>query len=474
MVVEAFRKLRDAVRGDDGRTKAQGYLKPIDVDEIVRGMDLPRVASERGKRELPTSDAVTLDATEQQITQTLEGEWAWHGAELINNLRAYAARLIAFSISTELANLRLEAQNTLAKLRNAHHRAEAELGPLREHFIAYRDELASFRAEHGLRRVARPPTSRYTALGLLVLLVGVEAGLNGVFFAKGASLGLVGGVGTALGVSFVNVVTSFSVGLFPMRWVNHRNILIKLVGGLLSLAAVAALISLHDFAAHYRDATALVGEDHAFATARQMLIATPVMLADLNSFYLFGMGLVLSAIAMWKGYTFDDPYPRYGAHSRRAEYAREEYSDEHAVLFEDLEDIKEKTVETLDAGIRRIPQFPQQSSKVRAQREAELRSFQAYEIGIEAAVNRLLAIYRDGNRVARQTDPPAYFSTSWKLSRSFLKDTTVLTEIADPKTPPLDANAALDELRTLSTAVISEYETLLVQYPHPTQMPLPR
>jgi hypothetical protein len=471
MVVEAFRKLRNAVRGEDGRTKAQGYLKPIDVDEIVRDIDLPRIASERGKQELPSCNAVTLDAVEQQITQTLEGEWAWHGAELINNLRAYAARLISFSISTELANLRLEAQNTLAKLRNAHHRAEAELGPLRENYTAYRDELADFKQEHRLRRAARPPTRRYTTLGLLVLLAGVEAGFNGVFFAKGASLGLVGGVGTALGISFVNVVTSFAVGLFPMRWVNHRNILIKLIGGVLSLAAVAALISLHGFAAHYRDAMALVGEDRAFETARHALVATPMMLADLNSFYLFGLGLVLSAVGIWKGYTFDDPYPRYGAHSRRAADAREDYSDEHAVLFEDLENIKEKTVEALDAGIRRIPQFPQQSSKIRAQREAELRSFQAYETGIEAAVNRLLAIYRDGNRVARQTEPPAYFSTTWKLSRSFLKDTAVLTEIADPTAPPLDANAALEELRTLSADVIGEYETLLVKYPHPTEMP---
>jgi hypothetical protein len=139
MVVGAFRRLRDAVRGDDARAKAQGYLRPIDTDEIAREMDLARVAAERGKQELPPSNSSEPDAIEQQITQALESEWAWHGAELINNLRAYAARLIAFSISTELANLRLNAQNTLARLRNAHHRAEAELGPLRETFIAYRE-----------------------------------------------------------------------------------------------------------------------------------------------------------------------------------------------------------------------------------------------------------------------------------------------------------------------------------------------
>ncbi|UFZ03138.1 hypothetical protein LQG66_28440 [Bradyrhizobium ontarionense] len=471
MVVGAFRKLRDAVRGDDGRAKAQGYLKPIDVEETAREMDLMRLATERGRQEQPSSDSVPLDAIEQQITQTLEGEWAWHGAELINGLRAYAARLIAVSVSTELENLRLGAQNTLAKLRNAHHRAEAELGPLRERFIAHRDELKEFREANRLRRAARPPSNRYTTLGLLVFLVGAEAGLNGFFFAKGATLGLLGGIVMALGISFVNVVTSFSVGLLPMRWINHRNLPIKLVGLLIAAVALAALVCLHGFAAHYRDATALVGEDRAFAVARETLVSSPLMLGDLNSFYLFGLGLVLSAMAVWKGYTFDDPYPGYGAHSRRAEEAREDYSDEHALLFEDLEDIKEKTVADLDEGIRRIPLFPQQAAKVRAQREAELRSFQAYESSIEAAVNRLLAIYRDANRAARQSPAPAYFSAPWKLSRSFLKETAVLTEIAEPATSAPDAHAALEELRKLSTSVIGEYEALIVKYPHPTQMP---
>ncbi|WP_315777823.1 MULTISPECIES: hypothetical protein [unclassified Bradyrhizobium] len=471
MLVGTFRKLRDAVRGDDGRAKAQGYLKPIDVDEIAREIDLPRLAAERGRQQLPPSDSVTLDAVEQQITQTLESEWAWHGAELINSLRAYAARLIAVSVSTELENLRLAAHNTLAKLHNAHHRAEAELGPLRERFIALRDELKEFRDANLLRRAARPPSNRHTTLGLLVFLVGAEAGLNGFFFAKGATLGLLGGIVMALGISFVNVLTSFSVGLLPMRWINHRNLLIKILGLLITAAAVAALACLHGFAAHYRDATASAGEERAFAVARETLVSSPLTLADLNSFYLFGLGLVLSTMAISKGYTFDDPYPGYGAHSRRAEEARENYSDEHALLFEDLEQIKEKTVAELDEGIRRIPLFPQQAAKVRAQREAELRSFQAYESSIEAATNRLLATYRDANRAARQSPAPAYFSAPWQLPRSFLKDTAVLTEIAEPASTPADANAALEELRKLSISVIDEYEALIVKYPHPTQMP---
>jgi zinc transporter ZupT len=470
MITGVFRKLRETVRGNDGRAKAQGYLQPIDTDQIAKELDLVRLARERGSQELPPSDALTPDAVEQQITEGLEGEWTWHGGELINNLRAYAARLIAVSVQTELANLTLKAQNALTKLRDANHRAEAELGPLRETFVGYRDELSDFQKDHRLKRAARNPARRWTTLGLLVMLIGFESVLNGFFFAKGAEFGLLGGIGTAMGISLVNVISSFAVGLFPMRWVNNRNYIIKLAGLVGSIGGVAALVMLHGFAAHYRDATAVVGEDLAFQRALETLRATPFGLSDLNSFYLFGLGIVLALTAVWKGYTFDDPYPRYGATYRRAADARESYSEEHAFLFDDLEQIKEQTVAELDAGIRRIPLFPQQAAQVRAQRDAHLQSFTAYEANLEAAGNRLLALYRDANRASRRTPPPKHFDTRWRLPRSFLKDATVLTETSEPPTRPLDANAALDQLRQLGKEVLDEYEALLVKYPHPTKM----
>jgi len=470
MIAKVFRKAKDAIRGDDGRGLVQGYLKPIDTDEIARKLDLDAVAAERGSRERPASDSQFLDGVEQRIVQTLEGEWSWHGADLINNLRAYGSRLIAVSVQTELAKLDLLAQNTLTKLRDANHRAEAELGPLRETFVAYRDELRDFRDRHKLKRLARNPGHRWTTFGLLFLLIAVESVLNGAFFAKGAALGFVGGIVTAIGISFVNVAFGFILGLFPVRWLNHKNLLVKFCGSVVTIVGVASLIVLHGFAAHYRDATAAVGEDRAFGTALQTLQSSPLALADLNSFYLFGIGLLWAFLAVWKGATFDDPYPRYGSYYRRALRAREEYSDEHAMLFDDLAEIKEQTVDAINAGIRQIPLFPQQAAQIRTQRDSHLKAFQAYETTIETSVNQLLARYRDANTHHRKTPRPRYFDVPWKLPHRFLADAVVLNEIAEPPTPPLDANAALDELRKLSAAVLDEYELLMTSYPHPTKM----
>jgi hypothetical protein len=112
MVVGAFRKFTEAIRGDDGRGLIQGYLKPIDTDEIARRLNIDAEAAARGSRDQPSSDLQSLDAVEQKIVQTLESEWTYHGADLINNLRAYGSRLIAVSVQTELVRLDLLAQNT--------------------------------------------------------------------------------------------------------------------------------------------------------------------------------------------------------------------------------------------------------------------------------------------------------------------------------------------------------------------------
>src|SRR6185312_4812176 len=153
MFSSVFRKAADAIRGADKPTTVPGFLRPIDTDRIARELQLDKIAAERGRENLPSSTSNSLDGVEQQIVQLIESEWSWQGGEFINNLRSYAQRLVGYSIQSEFANLEIGAKNTLAQLRAAHHRAEADLGPLREQFIALREGLRDFRLKHRLKRV---------------------------------------------------------------------------------------------------------------------------------------------------------------------------------------------------------------------------------------------------------------------------------------------------------------------------------
>jgi len=150
--------------------------------------------------------------------------------------------------------------------------------------------------------------------------------------------------------------------------------------------------------------------------------------------------------------------------------AREDYSDIHADLFDDLADIKKDTVQLLDDGIKQIPLYPQKAAQIRAQRAAMVKSFRGYETAVESAANQLLAQYRDINRRWRTTPVPAYFDQLWHIPHSFLDGSEARTLVEDPREEQPDIQATLVELRGLSQEVLDEYENLMTNYPHPTRM----
>lgn len=470
MIAGVVREAIGAIRGGERLTTVPGFLRPIDTAALARQLDIEATAAERGQSNIPPSDAAAPDAFEQQILQRIESEWTWQGGELINNLRAYRQRLISYRVESDFTRLVVQAKDTLAQLREADHRAEAELGPLREDYIASRNELADFKKRHRLARAARAHARRYTTFGLLFVLIAFESMANGVFFAKGSEFGLVGGVSTAVIISLINVAFCFLLGLWPIRWINRRNPVVKLFGFVLALTGIAGIVALHAFAAHYRDAMAAVGEDRALDVAIAALRARPWNLDNLNSYYLFAMGLFFSLLSIYKGATFDDPYPGYGPMSRRHEAARQDYSDQHADLFDGLANIKDETIKLLDGGILKFPIYAQESANIRAQRAALVQTFRGYEPAVETAANQLLAEYRDTNRKHRSEPIPAYFDRTWGLPHSFLDTAEVRTLTADEDEARSDLQATLAELRRLSQEVLDEYEKLMKTYPHPTKM----
>lgn len=462
-------------RGDEIQTPVvQGFLRPIDIEVVARKLGLEAKGKERGALDKPESASAELDVIEQGIVREVTDEWNWQGAELIHQLSAYVQRLLGYSIRSEAARLELAARDALSKLQAANHRAVADLGPLREAFLASQQELKGFRARNRLTRPPRLPRGRWTAFGLLFIFIAAESVLNGVFFAKGSEFGLVGGIGTAVGISFVNVVFAFLLGLGPARWINLRNVLLKFLGVLVTVGGLVLIGGIHVFAAHLRDAMASAGDERAASAAMDMALDTmaraPWRLADYTTYYLFGLGVLFALGAFWKGYRFDDPYPSYGAMARREIGAREEYSDAHSELFDDLEEIKEATVALLDHGMRTLPNYPQLAGNIRAERAALLTNFHAYEAEIEQAINQLLAIYRDANKQNRNDSAPQYFARRWLLPHSFLRGTNVTSLIEETSEPEPELGQVLVKLAELSQTVLKSYDSLLLKYPHPVDV----
>jgi hypothetical protein len=450
-----------------GPTVVPGFLRPINTQEIAVALNVVTTATADARRGMPAISANHLVSKEQEITQKLVSEWTWQGETLLKQLAAYSSRLGQRSVRTVHERLRLTAQDAITHLQSENVRAPAELGPRKQAYIEAHEEFVAFREQHHLRRPVRENPARWTTFGLMFVLIAVESVLNGGFFAKGSDGGLLGGIGIAIGISIVNVIGTFLLGLIPARWMSRRSVAPKAVGLLLCVAGLAAVVGLHAFAAQYREAVAMLGEDKAFPAAVEALLSRPWKVSEISSLYLFALGLVCSIAAFWKGYTFDDPYPGYGAVHRRLIKRREDYSDHHALLFDALEEIKNRVVQGLQEGISGMPLFPKEADNIRAQRASLIERFRAYEAAVEAAANQLLATYRTANCAERKTPAPAYFDQAWTLPHSFLEKASGLMA-DDPGHTSLDP--LLAELRELSDRLLGEYEKLIKAFPHPSDM----
>ena len=452
----------------DKPTLTVEFFRPIDTVRVARDFKVEVIARDRGRHNLPETRDNNLDELEQKIIGKTEGEWAWQGGELLNSLRACAAQLVSCSIPREFLRLQIQAEHVLAWLRVATGKALRDLTPLQQRYLCARDELEVFRNRNRLSRPAREHAHYWTTFGLLFIFVAVESVLSELLLAKSNEAGLGGGIWTAVGISLTSVALSFLLGLGPSRWRNHRDRFISTAGLLITLAGIGIIVALHLFAAHLRVANSLVGKEEAFAVVLQTIKETPWALPDTTSFHLLGMGLIFALGAIWKGYSFDDPYPRYGAAYRHEKSARDKYAKAHFALLDELNRVKEDTVVDLNDGILRLPKFRQIAVDVRATRAAMLNSFRAYESSVETATNQLLKLYRDINHAQRTTAPPASFDEKWQLPHSFLLSPELKPLLTDPEMG--DVTTSVAELERLSEAIITRYGLLKERYPHPLEI----
>jgi hypothetical protein len=463
-----LQKLALIIQNDGQPTIAAGFFRPIDTARIARDFKIEAIARDRGRHDLPETRDNSLDALEQKLIQKAEVEWGCQGNELLNSLKAYAAQLVSYSIPGEFLRLQIQAEHLLAWLRVAAGQALRDLTPLQERYVGARDELEEFGKRNQLSRPARESSQRWTILGLLLIMVAMESLLNGFFFVRGSEFDLVREVGATIGISLTNVALSFLIGLGPLRWRNYRYVLSSALGLIITFAGIAFTVALHLFAARLWMVIAVVGEDQFFVTPVGAIQEAPWALPGIASFYFIGMGLIFTFGAIWKGYSFDDPYPRYGATYRRKKSALEAYTKAHFALFSELSEVKEDTVVQLNDGITTLPKFRQRAIDVRAERAAMLNSFRAYENSLEIAINQLLKLYRDINHAQRTTAPPSYFDEKWQLPHSLLMLPELKPLLADPEVG--DVASRLTELERLSAAIIRRYDLLHERYPHPSEV----
>lgn len=386
-------------------------LYAIDTDKIAREVGLEDEARRLGTANLPATPDRELTGIESRIVRRVEKarqDFISWGADQLKILNQEIERRDLTALLNKAGQADKEFERNASSLLAEQEQVLQELTTNAREATA---ELEHFKTRHGLERQATYPdrAEAFFRFSLLVLLIVMEGALNAVFFAKGISSGLVGGFVYAASFAFVNVSFAYLWGCWVVPNLNHRNPVRKLIGWGAVAAAMVTAVAIALLIAHFRDALSGVAED-APRTALESFLGHPLLLREIQSWVLFGVSFLFALIALADSYGMDDPYPGYGAASRRRKQAVEGYALELESVWAGLQALKDEALANLDRGTAESKAMLQALHETIEHKIAVGVRLRNALADVDNCLDTLLRTFRDLNKLHRSTPCPAYFS----------------------------------------------------------------
>ena len=435
-------------------------FRTVDVDAQAKAYRLAQRGAEDGASNRPVTASDQASLAEQEVLTAINADRERCLGDLMSHLRAERDALAQLQTAMDIAGMRHAAGEAAADFTAIASSHGGALSRARSTAVDAETEYAGFRQWHRLSRAPRQPGSRAFTWVLMASVVLVEGLVNAWFFAGGSDRGLLGGAMLAAIFSAVNVLVGVMNGWFPLRWANHRNVAIKLLGIAVFPAVLSASVLLNAFIAHYRDTAQASPDVDVLRVALSGLLRDPVGLLNVESWLLFAMGTAFALVAVAKGFSLDDPYPGYGAHDRRRAAATELYEDARRDLLEQASQVQDEFMGQHRETIESLRGSSSQRQQLLAARARNVSDFGSHETHLEDAARQLLTIYRTANETARTSPPPARFGRAFTFPDHAL-DRPEVRALLEDQGLEVDAEGLIRELDTLRADVLGRYEAIL-------------
>lgn len=452
----AFDRLMEGLRRAPHDYRPSIEIFPdLNVDKLAAEFGLQEEAKARAGSKAHQLDDVR-DDIETRLVERVESEKKHAHEVLQDEMRTYDERLAALEIPGRFSAIERAAPACISEFKAEVATGRDELFVRRRHLVEIERELEHFREEHGLKhRTARAHGAGLTFLkwSFLALLWALESAFNGSFLAKGSEQGLVGGVSEAVGFATLNVGGAVLFAVFGARQLYHRSTFRRIIGGISVPVWFVLAFALNLALAHYREVAGTMTTE-AGQQVMQRLAQSPFELHDINSWILFGVGLLFAVLAFIDGIFLVDPYPGYGALQKRVDSASRAYVGHKKALIDLLRDISESYAEQMDELSRDLSVRRSEYDAIMTHRGRLVQLFDSHQTHLERAGNSLLATYRHAkgvnpskpfllNRIKVSANPPD------PKERDEIRETT---------------EAAQRLLNEQNRQIHAEFESALAQY----------
>ena len=393
-------------------------FEPVDVETLRDEVEPEIVGRQAGQQGSPHPDA-GRDSREHSITGPLD-RMVQAASKLLEDRLRVANREYSNASSDldPVGDLNATIQSAESKFEMVAVSSRQQIDDRRVEAERRQTDFDRFRREHDLTR--REP--HYPARNMRILMVGivailgiVESGANSAFLAKGNELGLIGAWVIAFGISALNIVSAFAFFGPTSRYLSHVNHWWRKLTWVGMALYFFLALGVNLGVAHYREVSGnLIGEAGLEVVSR--MVENPWGLRDAESWLLFLLGVLFSGIAFYEGRTFDDLYPEYGRRDRSMREARTEYLQALDDAREELEEIREDSLEEIRRIVHSAREQPEERRRIAAACRSWIAEFDQYAAHLQQVGETLIDEYRQANFLARQDKTvPAAHKVPWNI-----------------------------------------------------------
>lgn len=403
----------------------------------------------------PASNALSMDQNEVELQAEAE-KWISSERQLFTSVLTEASRA-AHDLQQKLPELDGRIQQLLSDT-SLQSEASAEMAGERAALVAATEarmraevDLRHFRAVNGITEQAKYPESHLWHFAVIAGLALAETVVNAFFYEN--AQGLIGGFAVALGVSVVNMGGALALGAL-FRYKNLRDPVRKAAGWACLPVFLVLTIYCNALFAAFRAEYQLLADPTDPAQVRAafrnavdraaQIFVFGMDFGDLMSFILFGIGLILSMIAFYKGMTFDDRYPGHGDKDRVVKRARAAELESQQKVREQLKSFLNSRRREVQAQTREPSEIIGVAGRQAAQVQQGYATYLTQQSAIQRDFDMLLRAYRDTNTSIRATEPPEYFRSVPNL-RSDAEEPAVMQVVSRLGVVVADATAMRDK-----------------------------
>lgn len=463
-----FRRLLEKIRVDRHPYQpAVTEFPAIDLPKLRREMKLEERGRENGKNGLPPADRQSPDDAELEVITRFEQFRDQAHDTLSNNLQAYSVRLARLDNAGLADDVERQFDVAMSDFKTGVINDMNRLYVQKRNVLEVEHEYVEFRKSRSLNRVARYPDHRFKNVSIVLLVALVDTIANAFFFSTTHPGGWAGAIFESLFIAVINSLVGFGAGYALVRGLNRPTFGGKAFCGLFLLLTLAALLAFNTFAAHYRDAFAVLkpedigrARDIASADALRRLVEGQHRLTGFQSYLMVAVGMLVAGVAMFEGYRLDDPLPGFGALARHRQRVLGDYAGEKELLNSGLTERRDEALADIDAVVEEIRRREEEYAGAVEARRKLIQRYNGVLAELESAANQLVETYRTHNAQARSVPAPAYFAKPWQPNWA----REPVPEEGSAKERSEAGKKVIEQLKTARRSFLAAYDEAVQKY----------